>query len=113
MDRERHQQVVERIADPDPNETEQFLEELGLAGLPSREQIHRQLEERFLEPKDRFPDDLLPLFQTTWDYKLEIPSLLQFEPSPPPTSVSLVRKGLDGEFSGWVEVKCTPATFAM
>ncbi|KAG9222318.1 hypothetical protein CCMSSC00406_0002653 [Pleurotus cornucopiae] len=103
MDRERHQRVVERIADPDPNETEQFLEELGLAGLPSREQIHRQLEERFLEPKDRFPDDLLPLFQTTWDYKLEIPSLLQFEPSPPPTTVSLVRKGLDGEFSGWVE----------
>ena len=64
MDRERHQQVVERIVDPDPNETETFLAELGLAGLPSREQIHRELEERFLEPKDRFPDDLLPLFQT-------------------------------------------------
>lgn len=39
-----------------------------------------------------------------WEEKVDIPSLLTFEPSPPPTSLAFVRSGLNGHVTGYTEV---------
>jgi hypothetical protein len=40
-----------------------------------------------------------------WEQQLSVPSLLAFEPSPPPTSLSFVRTGLDGRVTGYTEAR--------
>jgi antiviral helicase SKI2 len=42
---------------------EKLLKELGLAGLPSRERVHREIEEKLLLPQERLPDHWLPTYQ--------------------------------------------------
>ncbi|PFH52329.1 hypothetical protein AMATHDRAFT_57402 [Amanita thiersii Skay4041] len=76
---------------------------MGLAGPPSKEQIHQEIQEKLLKPKPVIPDHLLPHFQVNWEHKLQPSSLLTLEPSPLPTTFEFVRTGLDGRVTGYVE----------
>jgi antiviral helicase SKI2 len=97
------------------------LASLGLDAVPSREQIYDEIEERLLLPRDRLAPDWLSKYQVWvshpislshstdlrsryWDEQISIPSLLSFNPSPPPTSISLIRSGLSGHVTGYSEV---------
>ncbi|KAG8960224.1 hypothetical protein FRC03_006880 [Tulasnella sp. 419] len=83
-----------------------LLENLGLSGIPSRDQLHHQIEEDILLPKTELPPHWLPRYQSHWEHKISIPSLLKLSPSPPSTQLTFQRAGLDGRITGYVE---TPA----
>lgn len=57
------QSAFDCILDPSPSKAEKLLEELGFAGVPSRERVHREIEEKLLLPQDRLPDHWLPTYQ--------------------------------------------------
>ena len=44
-------------------DAELVVARLGLDGIPTRERVHREIEERLLLPKERLPDDWLPSYQ--------------------------------------------------
>ncbi|KAJ7897302.1 antiviral helicase [Mycena olivaceomarginata] len=106
MDSAKHHQVIQQILSPtlNTNEKDEILNDLGLNGLPSREHVHREIEEKLLLPQETLPSHWLPSYQVHWNSSLSVPSLLAFTPSPPPTSVSFVRTGLNGRVTGHVEV---------
>ncbi|TFY63324.1 hypothetical protein EVJ58_g3329 [Rhodofomes roseus] len=104
MDAEEQQHVLQHIFHPDPANAEEILGELGLAGIPDPEQVHREIEEKLLLPKDKLPEHWLPTYQIHWEHELSIPSLLSMEPSPPPTTLAFVRTGLHGRVTGYTEV---------
>ncbi|EKM61427.1 uncharacterized protein PHACADRAFT_156677 [Phanerochaete carnosa HHB-10118-sp] len=108
MDIDAHEEVLDKLLHPNKQHAKDLLKELGLAGLPSREQVHREIEEKLLLPQDKFPEHWLPSYQVHWEEKLDIPSLLSCEPSPPPTSLSFVRSGLHGKVTGYAEVRNPP-----
>ncbi|KAH9081811.1 hypothetical protein EDB83DRAFT_586882 [Lactarius deliciosus] len=78
----------------------QLLASIGLNEIPSREQTHREIDQRLLLPEERLPDHWLSKYQLYWDEQISIPSLLSFRPSPPPTSISFIRSGLSGRVTG-------------
>ncbi|KAK7063867.1 ATP-dependent RNA helicase [Favolaschia claudopus] len=104
MDAARHRELIEQIASPNASNREQILKRLGLDGIPSRERVHQEIEEKLLLPQETLPSHWLPSYQVHWKQELSIPSLLTFTPSPPPTTVSFVRTGLNGRVTGHVEV---------
>ena len=57
------QRVLERILHPDSVDAEEFLNELELADIPEPEQVHREIEEKLLLPKDKLPEHWLPTYQ--------------------------------------------------
>ncbi|KAI0323105.1 antiviral helicase [Amylostereum chailletii] len=57
--------LFHNIAHPRKENAAGFLAKLGLDGIPSREQIHREIEQRLLLPKERLPDDWLPSYQVS------------------------------------------------
>lgn len=63
MDADAHEDILDKVLHPDKGKAAVLLGELGLAGLPSREQIHREIEEKLLLPQDKFPDHWLPSYQ--------------------------------------------------
>ena len=63
MDADVREDILDKLLHPDKAKAAGLLEELGLAGLPSREQIHREIEEKLLLPQDKFPDHWLPSYQ--------------------------------------------------
>ncbi|KAF8915101.1 antiviral helicase [Mucidula mucida] len=82
MQSARHNEIVQQIVHPQPENSCSILEELGLAHRPSREQIYKDIEERILTPQDRLPAHWLPYYQL----------------------LSFVRTGLDGRVTGYTEV---------
>ncbi|KZT08600.1 antiviral helicase [Laetiporus sulphureus 93-53] len=104
MGSEQHEKVLERLLRPRPEDSAEILLELGLSGLPTREQVHREIEEKLLLPKERLPEHWLPTYQIHWDHEISVPSLLSLEPSPPPTTLAFVRAGLHGRVTGYKEV---------
>ncbi|KAH8835681.1 antiviral helicase [Flagelloscypha sp. PMI_526] len=102
MNSEDHLDLVQRVVVP-PSQ-EEALEALGLHELPTREQIHREIEEKLLTPHARLPSHWLPKYQVHWETPLDIPSLLDYQPSPPPTTLSFTRSGLDGHVIGYTEI---------
>ncbi|KAI0931412.1 hypothetical protein AcV5_005097 [Taiwanofungus camphoratus] len=96
--------VLDQILNPSPRDADDILNDLGLSGLPSREEVHKAIEEKLLLPKDRLPEHWLPTYQIHWEHALSIPSLLTLEPAPPPTSLAFVRTGLQGRVTGYTEV---------
>jgi len=62
MDQE-HEQLVQQIPDPDSNNLEALLDDLGLNGLPSRETVHAQIEQKLLLPRETLPSHWLPTYQ--------------------------------------------------
>ncbi|KZV82840.1 ATP-dependent RNA helicase [Exidia glandulosa HHB12029] len=85
-----------------------LLKELGLDGVPSRDEILRELEDRYLTPKDVLPDHWLSTYQIHWEHKTDITSLLKLEPSPPQVTLVPTRAGLDGRVVGWAEAATRP-----
>lgn len=63
MDSTQHRQVLDQILDPRPENAAELLSELGLSGLPSREQVHREIEEKLLLPREKLPVHWLPTYQ--------------------------------------------------
>lgn len=63
MDLNSHHQVLQHILHPDRDGHAAILAELGLDGPPSQEQVHREIEEKLLLPKDKFPDHWLSVYQ--------------------------------------------------
>lgn len=63
MDLDLHHQALQHILHPTKDDKENILAQLGLDGPPSQEQIHREIEEKLLLPKDKFPDHWLSVYQ--------------------------------------------------
>ncbi|KAI9057026.1 antiviral helicase [Trametes sanguinea] len=97
-------ELLDEILNPRAEHADRLLGDLGLAALPSRDTVHREIEEKLLLPKEALPDHWLPSYQAHWDEQFSIPSLLKFEPCAPPTSLSFVRTGLQGRVTGYTEV---------
>ncbi|EMD42321.1 hypothetical protein CERSUDRAFT_90937 [Gelatoporia subvermispora B] len=103
MSNER-QHALEQILNPNAHNAQNILSDLGLSGLPPRECVLEDIEQKLLLPKEKLPDHWLPKYQVHWEHELSIPSLLNLEPSPPPTSLAFVRAGLQGRVTGYTEV---------
>jgi antiviral helicase SKI2 len=63
MNAENHTALIQQIVNPSSANATTILEDLGLAGLPSREQVHREIEEKLLLPQEKLPDHWLPSYQ--------------------------------------------------
>lgn len=108
MDTSKHKDLIHKILHPNPDDAHKLLEDLNLAGLPSPEQVHQEIEEKLLLPRNSLPNHWLPSYQVHWENNVSIPSLLKFKPSPPPTRLSFVRAGLDGRVVGYAETPNHP-----
>ncbi|KAN0100273.1 DSHCT (NUC185) domain containing protein [Tylopilus felleus] len=95
--------IIHQILSPTPENAEELLGEIGLGAIPSREHVHQEIDAKLLSPPDTLPDHWLSTYQIHWKPEPHIPSLLSFEPAPPPTSLSFVRTGLDGRVTGYAE----------
>jgi len=51
------------IHTPSKDASQTLLELLGIASIPNPEEIHREIEESILLPKERLPDHWLPTYQ--------------------------------------------------
>ncbi|KAG6846093.1 hypothetical protein H0H87_006457 [Tephrocybe sp. NHM501043] len=103
MDTDKQRELIQQIVHPNPSNAESLLLDLRLSGLPTREQVHREIEEKLLLPRETLPKHWLPSYQIHWESELSLPSLLAFNPSPPPTILTFVRTGLRGRVTGYVE----------
>ncbi|KAA1471410.1 antiviral helicase [Dentipellis sp. KUC8613] len=101
-------EILDNVVNPRHENLHKLLADLGLDGIPSREQVHREIEDKLLLPKEQLPSDWLPEYQIHWDHPLSIPSLLTCTPSPPPTTLSFVRTGLSGRVTGYTETPNPP-----
>ena len=70
MDTKVQSDLIHRILHPNPEDAEKLLEDLGLARLPSREEVHKEIEEKLLLPRDTLPSDWLPSFQLSAQFFL-------------------------------------------
>ncbi|KAL5534027.1 hypothetical protein ACEPAG_487 [Sanghuangporus baumii] len=96
--------ALDVILSKESDSARDLLSELQLDRLPSPESIYKEIEQKILLPRTTLPDHWLPTYQIRWGHQLEIPPLLTNEPSPSPTTLSFVRKGLEGRVIGCVEV---------
>ncbi|KAI0081161.1 ATP-dependent RNA helicase [Panus rudis PR-1116 ss-1] len=104
MDLDQHEGLVDTIVGQRKRGAAQkILSELNLASLPSRAEVEAEIENDLLLPKERISPHWLPTYQIHWEHELSIPSLLKFEPSPPPTTLGFVRSGLHGRVTGYTE----------
>lgn len=55
--------VIQQILSPSPEDAEELLEEIGLGGIPSSEQVHQKIEAKLLSPPDTLPDHWLSTYQ--------------------------------------------------
>jgi antiviral helicase SKI2 len=63
MDVEKQAELINKILHPDPRNSQQLLKELGLAGLPSRAEVHQEIEKKLLLPREKLPPHWLPKYQ--------------------------------------------------
>ena len=63
MDIEGQIDLIRQIVNPDSRNAAKLLKDMGLAGPPSTEQIHQDIEEKFLLPKPSLPKHWLPRYQ--------------------------------------------------
>ncbi|KAG1754810.1 ATP-dependent RNA helicase [Suillus paluster] len=105
--------VMDQILHPRREDADQILEDLELAGFPTRDKVHQEIEAKLLLPPDRIPEHWLPTYQITWQPEISIQSLLTLEPSPPPTSLTFLRAGLEGRVIGYAETPNAPVSTAL
>lgn len=63
MDPAEQEEVIAQILQKNPDNSKILLNKLGLYGLPSREQVHHEIEAKLLLPRERLPDHWLPTYQ--------------------------------------------------
>jgi antiviral helicase SKI2 len=63
MDLAKQEDIIRQALKTNPDNAEKLLKELGLAGLPSRKHVHREIEAKLLSPRERLPDHWLPTYQ--------------------------------------------------
>ena len=63
MDIEIQADLIQKTVTPHSDYAPGLLDSLGLARPPSRDQIHAEIEERLLLPKQKLPDHWLPKYQ--------------------------------------------------
>ncbi|EGO31119.1 ATP-dependent RNA helicase [Serpula lacrymans var. lacrymans S7.9] len=95
--------LISQILQPSKGNSDDLLEKIGLGGIPSREQVYQEIEEKLLLPPSTLPENWLSTYQIHWQREVSVPSLLTYEPSPPPTSLTFVRSGLQGHVTGYAE----------
>lgn len=94
---------------------QELKDELGLARLPTQEEIKSSLVERFLTPSKRFPDSWLADYAVHWDADpllglvegrdgRGLPDLLYAAPGETTTTLEFVTAGLEGRIVGTREV---------
>ncbi|CAG8511393.1 21781_t:CDS:10 [Gigaspora margarita] len=83
------------------HDQEDLLKELSLI---SREDVLRELEERYLTPRTSFPTSWLPKCQQYWDRDPDFISLTSLKPSKSRTTLEIVRDGPEGNIIGYKEV---------
>ncbi|KAL4067368.1 NUC185 domain-containing protein, partial [Scleroderma yunnanense] len=96
--------VIQEILNPVQENADRLLERTGLGVIPSSEAIHREIESKLLSLPDTLPEHWLSTYQIHWKHDTSIPSLLSFDPAPPPTSLTFIRTGIDGRTIGYTEV---------
>ncbi|KAF8320517.1 ATP-dependent RNA helicase [Cantharellus anzutake] len=90
--------------DPEaPTSPDELLKLLKLDAPPTEEEIISLIEDEWLTPKDILPRDWLDRYQLHEYRPFNIPSLLSLAPSPPTSTLSFVRAGLDGKITGYIE----------
>lgn len=60
---EQHDVLVDCILNPNPDNADAILASLGLATLPTRQQVHEQIEKNLILPRSSLPDHWLPTYQ--------------------------------------------------
>jgi len=55
--------IVDKTVYPNPENSQSLLEDLGLAGTPSTTEIHDDIEQRLLLPRQTLPVSWLPTYQ--------------------------------------------------
>lgn len=55
--------IIQQILSPAPEDAETLLEEIGLGTIPSREQVHHEIDAKLLSPPDTLPDHWLSKYQ--------------------------------------------------
>jgi antiviral helicase SKI2 len=63
MDIATQSKLIHQIIHPHRNDAQGILEDLQLAGLPSRELVHQEIEENLLLPRETLPDHWLSSYQ--------------------------------------------------
>lgn len=63
MDLEKHEKLLDDILNPHDDRADEILGDMGLFSLPSREQVHSEIEAKLLLPKNKFPRHWLPTYQ--------------------------------------------------
>ena len=58
-----HEALVDQILNPTAGNADSLLSGLGLASIPSRDEVHKQIEEHLLLPNSALPDHGLPTYQ--------------------------------------------------
>lgn len=54
---------LDNILTPKRENRSRLLHDIGLSGLPSREQVHAEIESKLLSPSDTLPRHWLPTYQ--------------------------------------------------
>lgn len=63
MNGTKQEALVRQILNHDPLDADKLLNDIGLASVPDREQIHSEIEQKLLLPQERLPDHWLPTYQ--------------------------------------------------
>ncbi|CAG8705918.1 1840_t:CDS:10, partial [Rhizophagus irregularis] len=80
---------------------------VGLGRPLSREEVQRDIEERYLIPRTSFPTSWLFKCQQLLEREPDFISLTVLEPSKPRTTLEIARDGPDGKIIGYKEVVVT------
>ncbi|KAF8167466.1 antiviral helicase [Crassisporium funariophilum] len=103
MDVKEQLELIHQVVHPSPEDAATILQRLRLAALPTRDEIHDDIEKQLLLPPKTFPSSWLPSYQVHWDHTISIPNLLLSEPAPAPKILTFIRSGLDGRVTGYAE----------
>ncbi|CAG8609553.1 26011_t:CDS:10, partial [Dentiscutata erythropus] len=97
-------QIINNNYDQEDLLKELSLLPLGLGRQISREDVLKELEERYLTPKTSFPTSWLPKCQQYWERDPDFISLTSLRPSKFRTTLEVVRGGPEGNIIGYKEV---------
>ncbi|CAG7851695.1 DExH-box ATP-dependent RNA helicase DExH11 {ECO:0000305}; AltName: Full=AtHELPS {ECO:0000303/PubMed:21535471}; AltName: Full=Protein SKI2 homolog {ECO:0000303/PubMed:22511887}; Short=AtSKI2 {ECO:0000303/PubMed:22511887} [Serendipita indica DSM 11827] len=106
-------ETISAIDNPQKEDANAFLAQLGLDALPSAEQLRSELEDELLKPKCNFISQRVDQYQIHWEQSLDIQDLFSLEPSSSPLKLSYKRAGLDGRVIGVTETRVSKTLSAL